>query len=211
MNAYLRLILLVIIVAVVTACASESRVQISYDDHANFSGYQTYNFNGPTEIENPDFPGFVRLQYSAAIEQQMDKRGYSKADNPDILINVSVDLKDMTSVPKNLVLRPRMPNVPPRPSTACPNSGGYNGNGIRFASSNGSLSTFCEFKQGSVSVDMVGMDLNRTIWVGTLLVRIAENERPVYLAQNIVNDTNLLFENSPFLVRQQIAGPLGGS
>ena len=100
MNTYLRLFVLVIFIALVTACASEPRVQLMYDEHANFSGYQTYNFEDPTEIENPDFPEFIRLQYSAAIEQQMDKRGYSKAVNPDILINVSVDLKDMTSAPK---------------------------------------------------------------------------------------------------------------
>ena len=209
MNAYLRLFVLVIIVTLVTACASESRVQSKIDTHVNFSGYQTYNFDGPTEIENPDFPEFVRLQYSAAIEQQMFERGYSKADNPDILINVSVDLKDMTSAPKLAKKRPRYPHD--RPTTACPNSGDYDGHVTRFVSSNGSLTALCEFKQGSVSVDMVGVDLNRTIWAGTLLVRIAENEKPVYLVLNIVNDTDLLFENSPFPARIQISDLNGGN
>ncbi|MDX2417797.1 MAG: DUF4136 domain-containing protein [Xanthomonadales bacterium] len=209
MNAYLRLYVLVIIVALVTACASEPRVQSMIDDHVNFSGYQTYNFNGPTEIENPDFSELIRLHYSAAIEQQMLERGYSKADNPDILINVSVDLKDMTSAPKLATRRPMYPHD--SPTTACPNSGDYEGQVTRFASPSGSLTTLCEFKQGSVSIDMVGKDLYRTIWAGNLLVRIAENERPVFLIQNIVKDTNLLFENSPFPVRQQIAGLTGGS
>ena len=209
MNAYLRLLVLVIIVALVTACASEPRVQSMVDDHVNFSGYQTYNFEDPTEFENPDFSELIRLQYSAAIEQQMLERGYSKADNPDILISVSVDLKDMTSAPKLAKRRPMYPHD--RSTTACPSSGDYDGQVTRFISSSGSLSTLCEFKQGSVSVDMVGMDLNRMIWAGTLLVRIAENERPDYLTLNIVNDTNLLFEYSPFPVRQQISGLLGGN
>lgn len=209
MNAYIRLFVLIMIVALVTACASEPRVRSMYDDHVNFSGYQTYNFVGPIEIENPDFSELIRLQYSAAIEQQMLERGYSKADNPDILIDVSVDLKDMTSAPKLAKRRPRYPHD--RPTTACPSSGDYNGQVTRFVSSSGSLTTLCEFKQGSVSVDMVGMDLNRTIWTGTLLVRIAENERPVYLIQNIVNDTSLLFENSAFPVRLQISDLNGGN
>ena len=209
MNAYIRLVVLVSMVALITACASEPRAQSSYDDHVNFSGYQTYNFNGPTEIENPEFSELIRLQYSAAIEQQMFERGYIKADNPDILINVSVDLKDMTSAPKPATRRPMYPHD--RPTTACPSSGDYDGHVTRFVSSSGSLTALCEFKQGSVSVDMVGMDLNRTIWSGTLLVRIAENERPVYLLKNIVNETDLLFEDFPFPVRQQSSGLPGAS
>ena len=98
-----------------------------------------------------------------------------------------------------------------RPTTACPSSGDYDGHVTRFVSSSGSLTALCEFKQGSVSVDMVGMDLNRTIWSGTLLVRIAENERPVYLLKNIVNETDLLFEDFPFPVRQQSSGLPGAS
>ena len=203
MNAYLRLIVPVIIVALITACASEPRVQSQIDTHVNFSGYQTYNFSNPIEIDNPDFSELVMLHYSAAIEQQMLERGYSKAAKPDIVINVSMDLEDMTSAPKLAKKRPMYPHD--RPTTACPNSGDYDGHVTRFVSSSGSLTALCEFKQGSVNVDMVGVDLNRAIWTGTLLVRIAENERPVFLVQNIVNDTNLLFEGSPFPVRSQVS------
>jgi len=209
MNTYMRLFLLVIMVALVTACASEPRVQSMVDDHVNFSGYRTYNFDGPTEIENPDFSELIWLHYRAAIEQQMFERGYIKADNPDILINVSVELKDMTRAPKLATRRPMYPRT--SPITACPSSGDYEGQVTRFASSSGSLTTLCEFRQGSVSVELVGMDLNRTIWAGTLLVRIAENERPVFLVRNIVKDTNLLFENSPLPVRQQSSGLPGAS
>lgn len=209
MNAYLRLFLLVITVALVAACASEPRVQSMVDEHVNFSGYQTYNFNGPTEIENPGFSELIRLRYSAAIEQQMLERGYGKADSPDILINISVDLKDMTSAPKLATRRPMYPRA--SPTTACPSSGDYEGQVTRFPSSSGSLTTSCEFKQGSIRIEMVSMDLNRTIWAGTLLVRIDENERSVYMVQNIVKDTNSLFEMSPFPVRQQISGLPGAS
>jgi len=209
MNPYIRLFVLVIIVALVTACASEPRVQSKYDDNVSFGGYQTYNFDGPTEIRNPEFAEHIRLQYSAAIELQMLERGYIKADNPDILINVAVDLKDMTSAPKPATRRPMYPHD--RPTTACPNSGDYDGQVTRFVSSSGSLTALCEFKQGSVSVDMVGMDLNRTIWTGSLLVRIAENEKPVFLLRNIVNETDLLFEDFPFRVRQRSSGLPGAS
>ena len=203
MNEFTRVIVPLVTFVLLTACASNARIQSDFNKSQDFSQYQTYNFRSVTAIENPDFSEFIRLHYSEAIEQQMNQRGYSKADNPDILINVSVDLKDMTSVPKPVILTPTFRHS--WPSTACPNSGAYDGRGIRFASSSGSLSTMCEFKQGSVSVDIVGMDLNQMIWAGTLKVRIAENEPFVYLVRNVEVDAYFLFEDSPFRAREQLA------
>lgn len=214
MNRFLGVSSLLISVALLTACASNARVrsdhntriQSDFNTSLDFSQYQTYNFRSVTAIENPDFSEFIRLQYREAIEQQMNLRGYSKADNPDILINVSVNLKDMTSVPRRRILTPT-PRYNKGPSTACPNSGAYDGRGIRFASSSGSVSALCEFKQGSVSVDIVGkgMDLNQMIWAGTLNVRIAENEPRVYLLPNIEVDAYFLIEASPFRDPEQLA------
>jgi len=204
MTDCLRTSLLLISFTLISACASDARIKSDFDNSLDFSEYRTFNFSSPAEIENPDFPENLRLHYSAAVEQQMLERGYTKTDNPDIVINVSVDLEDKTSAPKLATRRPMYPHS--TPTTACPNSGDYNGQVARFSSSAGSLSTLCKFKEGSIKVDMMDTDLNQTIWAGTLHVRIDENERSYYLIQNIVNDTSLMFENSPFPVRQQLTG-----
>jgi len=209
MTGRLRSSLLLISFTLIAACASDSRITSDFDDSLDFSAYRTFNFSSPTEVENPDFPENLRLHYSAAIEQQMLERGYTRANYPDIVIDVSVALKDMTSAPKVATrnLRTRRPMYPhSTAATACPDSGDYNGQVGRSSSSAGSLSTLCKFKEGSIKVDMMDADLRQTIWTGMLHIRIDDNEKSYYLIQNIVNDTSLMFESSPFPVRQQLSG-----
>ena len=150
------------------------------------------------------FLSFVVLQFSAAVEEQMLKRGYSKSDNPDVLINISVDLKDATSAPK-------ISRTWTSGSGVCPSYRFYNG-GPRAPSSSGSMPTLCEFKEGSVRVDMVVVKLSRAMWSGVSLVRIDKDEaRSNVISQRtllspIVADTNIMFENYPFRFHQEIDG-----
>jgi hypothetical protein len=203
MLACARVFLLQIVVVLLTACASDARLKSDYDPDVDFSAFRTFNLIGATEIENPDFPDLLKLYYSAAIEQQMLERGYTRADDPDILIRVSVDLKNMTSAPKLAKRR----TVPPysTPATACPSSGDYHGQVARSASSAGSLSTLCRFKEGSINIEMTGVVQKRTIWTGSFLVRIDEHEWSAYLLQNIANDTALLFEDSPLVTWRELS------
>jgi len=195
MPVFLRIFLLHTTFALVTACASETRVRSDYDTSVDFEQLRTFNFSSPTESANPDFPERLRLYFSAAIEQQMLDRGYSRSEEPDILINVAEDLKDKTSAPKKAK---RTWNLPYSATTACPDSGDYNGQIARSASATGSLPILCRFKAGPIKVEMTAGHPRRPMWTGTLLVRIDANERFAYLMQNIVNDTALLFANSPF-------------
>lgn len=178
-----------------SACATEPRVQSDYDAGVDFRQFRTYNFSSPVEIENPDFPELVRLYYSAAVEQQLLGMGYTRSDNPDILIDVAADLEDKSQSPKPAKLTIGFRRMA---LTACPDSGDYNGQIARSFSSAGSESTLCRFKQGSVKVEMTAVKPARQVWSGKLLVRIDENEKTAYLLQNIVNDMAHLFADSPF-------------
>lgn len=195
MHTLTRVFLLQAVFIFLTACATESRFQSDYDPDLDFSQFRTYNFSNPVEIESPDSTELLTLYYSAAVEQQMLGRGYALSDDPDILINISADFKDMTQSPKLAVMTsgPRR-----KASTACPDSGDYNSQIARPFSSTGSVSTLCRFKQGSVRIEMTASKPQRQVWSGNVLVRIGENERSAYLQQNIVNDTAQLFADSPF-------------
>jgi hypothetical protein len=125
----------------------------------------------------------------------MQEMGYTRSDDPDILIDVSADLEDKTQPPKLVKMTY---GYRCRVSTACRDSGDYGGQVARAFSSTGSVSTLCRFKKGSVKVEMTAMKPERPLWSGNLLVRIGENERTAYLQQNIVNDTAQLFADSPF-------------
>ena len=123
------------------------------------------------------------------------------APNPDILINITVDVEDKSRPPKGRI---------------CPRYGDYlsrgatQGQPYNFGSSNyqpvGGGGTMCNFTEGSITIDMIGVELMRTIWTGVSNVRIDENDRNLMLARYIANDTVIMFENYPFRVHPQVAG-----
>lgn len=189
----LRVIVLLITFVLITACASNARVQSDYKESLDFNQYETYNFRSVTAIENPDFPDLLGLTFSAAIEEQMLSRGYAKSDNPDILINVSVDVDDISRAPTY---------------NSCPSYLDYHNRYIskNFGTGYGNP-TFCKYTEGSISIDMVDVNLNHTIWEGVSRVRIDEREkaRDFFLKSYIVDDVRVMFEDSPFRAREQFA------
>jgi len=195
MHALTRLSLLQTAILLLSACASAPRIQSGYDPGVDFSRFSTYNFSSPVAIDDPNLTELVTLYYSAAVEQQMQGMGYTRSDDPDLLIDVSADLEDKSQPPK---LAKMTTGFGRRASTSCPDSGDYDGQVARAFSSTGSVSTLCRFKQGSIKIEMTAMKPERQVWSGSLLVRVAENERSAYLQQNIVNDTAQLFADSPF-------------
>ena len=183
---------------------SNPRIHSGYEESLRFRLFETFNFGSPTEINKPDISELLVLQFSAAVEEQLLKRGYSKSDEPDVLISISVDLKDATIAPK--ISRTWISG-----SGVCPSYRFYNG-GPRAPSSTGSMPTLCEFKEGSVRVDMEVMKLKRAMWSGVSLVRIDKGEaKSNVISQRtllgpIAADTDIMFENFPFRVIEQAEG-----
>jgi hypothetical protein len=190
MNRFSGISLMLISFALLTACASNPRVQSHYDVSADFSEYQTFNFGSQTEILDPDFHDLLGLTFSAAIEEQMHSRGYVKSDNPDILINVSVDVEDKTQAPSQTSGCPSYSIK--ISSVAIVNSHNIDGKG---------RGTFCRYTEGPIKIDMVDLKLNRTIWDGVSFVRIDERERGAFLNSFIMGDVDTMFEGSPFSAR----------
>jgi hypothetical protein len=188
MSVFLRVFLLLINFALITACTSNPRVQSDFDDSVDFSQYKTFNFGSQTEILDPDFHDVLGLTFSAAVEEQMRSRGYVKSDNPDVLINVSVDVEDKTQAPSRTSGCPSYSTSRKQRTSILRNTG--NGRG-----------TFCRYTEGPIKIDMVDLKLNRTIWSGVSFVRIDERERGAYLNSFIVGDVDTMFEGSPFTAR----------
>ena len=184
MNKFSGTFSLLISFALLTACTSNPRVQSDFDDSVDFSQYKTFNFGSQTEILDPDFHDLLGLTFSAAIEEQMRSRGYVKSDNPDVLINVSVDVEDKTQAPS------RAYGCPSYSTTVSP--------GVYLS---GSGRTFCTYTEGPVKINMVDSKLNRTIWDGFSFVRIDERERGAMLNSFIMRDVDTMFEGSPFSAR----------
>jgi hypothetical protein len=188
----LKLYLVLSSFALLTGCASNARVQSSYDDSLDFSGYGTYNFSSRTEIKNPDLQGELELNFSAAVEQQMRIRGLVRAENPDILINVSVDVEDVSAPPVRGTLCPRYDDYYSR-RFADP----YAGQGRR---------PMCIYTEGSVNISMLDVEANERIWKGTSRVRLDEKDRGISLVRSVMRDVDTMFNNSANRGNQSVSG-----
>lgn len=84
-NAFKTLPLLVVLF-VVTSCSSV-RVATDYDKNANFSNYKTFAFfkNG---IDKAEINDLDKRRILRAIETELLAKGFTKSENPDLLVSI---------------------------------------------------------------------------------------------------------------------------
>jgi len=187
---YSRIAVLGVILILLAACASKPTIETDYDHTIDFSKYKTYGFFNPMGIENPNYSSIYGSIFRDAISKEMESRGYTMSDNPDLLINVSGRLKDKTKV------------------TTSPNMhGGYYGyRGGRYGAwggyGYGSTTHVSNYTEGTVNVDLVDVELKRMIWEGVAVGRVNENKTNEETRTNIYSGIQEMFAGYPFRAGQ---------
>jgi hypothetical protein len=193
--AFKRLTLLATVGAMVlllSACASKPKIETDYDHTIDFSQYKTYGFFNPMGIENPNYSSIYGSIFRDAISREMESRGYTKSDNPDLLINVSGRLQDKTRV--TTTSDPYM-------------AGGYYGYrrgryGAWGGYGYGTTTHVSNYTEGTVNVDMVDRALKRMIWEGVAVGRVKENRTNEETRTNIYAGIKEMFAGYPFRAGQ---------
>ncbi len=85
-----NLLLLACILVFATSCSS-IKVSSDFDKTAGFSSYKTYAFT-PEALALP-LDDINRNRLLAAVEKELAAKGFTKSDNPDVLINLSIKTK----------------------------------------------------------------------------------------------------------------------
>lgn len=81
----LRLLSVLFIAAIAASCSS-IRVSSDYDDRADFTAYKTYGFF-KDGIDKADISDLDKKRIMRAIDDEFTKKGYTKSDKPDLLVN----------------------------------------------------------------------------------------------------------------------------
>lgn len=139
----------------VAGCASSSKILTDYDRDANFGAYNTYNF---VEGAGPDYGQYQSLFTQFVIEAatvEMEKRGYTKADDPDLLVNFGAKLDDKIDVR----------------TTSAPMTGGYYGyrhGGYGYGAWNGygyaTETHVSEYTEGTFNIDIIDNKRRQLVW-----------------------------------------------
>jgi len=83
----------------VAGCAApQPEIRSNFDRSVDFSRYHTYNIMPGAGRSADGYETIVGQSVRAAVEQEMESRGYVKADDPDLLVNYSVTVKTVQKV-----------------------------------------------------------------------------------------------------------------
>jgi hypothetical protein len=99
-----------------SGCAGDP-IRSDYDPTADFSQYNTYNFFADAGPEETNYQSFFSQYLVAAISREMEMRGYTKSDDPDLLVNFNAILQEKTDVRTTPAPHKRRFNTPHSRST----------------------------------------------------------------------------------------------
>lgn len=182
---------LTVSVFLLAACSSGPKIMADYDPSVDFSQYRTFNFYNPLGIENPNYSSIIGQMFRESLTRQMEMRGYTLSDDPDLLLNVSAILEDKTKVT----------------TYNDPMYGGYYGyrrgyydpwGGYGY----GTQTHVSQYTEGTVNVDMVDARAKRMVWEGVAVGRVDEDRSNAEVREAIQAGVQAMFENYPFRAGQ---------
>jgi len=88
-----------IAVAVLAAgCASGPTIRADFDKSADFGKYRTYGFVSAAPGDTTQFKSLAQQNMQNEAARQMESRGYTRSDNPDLVINFKGKLEEKTDI-----------------------------------------------------------------------------------------------------------------
>ena len=92
-------LLTVFFLAVLTSC-STIKVTSDYDSSANFNNYKTFAFYR-TGIDKAEISDLDKKRILRAIENELMAKGFTKSENPDMLISIFAKSRERVDVNQN--------------------------------------------------------------------------------------------------------------
>jgi hypothetical protein len=93
-----RCSLVLLLVVFASGCASKPKLRSAYDDSVDFSQYKTYNIYEDAGPESDSYQSLFSQYMVTAINIEMQARGYTLSDAPDLMVNFNANLQDKTKV-----------------------------------------------------------------------------------------------------------------
>jgi len=177
-----------IVLLFLSGCASSPKLRSDYDHDTDFSQYKTYNFMQHTGDNS--YQSLFHQYMTDAINLEMESRGYTMSDNPDLLVNFNAVLQDKTKVST-------MPSAPP------PMYGGYYGYrggyyGAWGGYGYGTETHVSQYTEGTFNIDLVDAKRNQLVWEAVGIGRITDSTFE-NLEEKVMNGVPKFFDMYPFI------------
>lgn len=140
-------------------CASTPRTYSNIDRSADFARYSTFGFFDKLSTDKEQYESMESNFLKVAVSQEMDRRGFRYADDPDLLINFYVNTEEKIS------------------SRSGPTIGAYYGyRRSRYDAwgGYGYETRVDQFTEGTLNIDVVDAKTGKLVWEGIVVGRVTE-------------------------------------
>jgi hypothetical protein len=166
---------------------SSSNIRSDYDPGADFGSYTTYNFIENAGPKAGNYESFFSQYMKAAIEIEMEKRGYTKADDPDLWVNFNGIMQEKTSV---------------RTTPATPPMGGYYGYRGGYYNTwggygYGTETHVSQYTEGTFNIDLIDNEKDQLIWEAVGKGKVSQKDLE-NLEEGVMNGVPKYFARYPF-------------
>ena len=186
-GALARILLTLLIALLLSACAPKLTVRAEADPSVDFDQYRTWNFFPQLGIEGGNNSPVFGEHFRAAIEREMLERGYRRAEQPDLLVNVSLRGDDRVRMSAHT--RPYLTG------TYYEGAGGASyGSALGVGIGVGTQRT--GYSEASVFIDLVDNRADRMVWQGVAVAQVDDRVAQA-LRDAIYTATNRIFEQYP--------------
>lgn len=177
----------VAILALLASGCSTSNLRSDYDRSADFGQYQTYNFFENAGPGGGNYQSFFAQYMVEAVEIEMEKRGYTKADDPDLWVNFNGILQEKTDV---------------RTVPASPPMGGYYGYrggyyGAWGGYGYGTETHVSQYTEGTFNIDIIDNARDQLVWEAVGKGRVSQKDLE-NLREGVMKGVPKYFELYPF-------------
>jgi hypothetical protein len=175
-------------------CASGPEIRADYDRGADFGKYRSYGFVAQAGTDEGDFKSLSTQMLQNAASRQMEARGYTRSDNPDLVINFKGQLEEKTDIE----------------STPAPYYGpgwGYGGwGGAYWGGWGGTEVTTHRYNVGTLVMDVVDREKRQVVYQGGI-EGVVTREMMQNREATITAAVGHLFSKYPFVAGQSAPVP----
>jgi len=174
-------------VVLLFGCAPSVKVRSDADPDVNLSQYQTYDFFSQLGVEGDSYSNLVGRHFRDAISAQMEARGYSKSDSPQLQINVSIGAEEKVRV--NTYQDPYL-------------YGGYYGRygygymGSPWGYPTTTRTSVSQYTEANVYIDMVDASEHKLVWQGVATFTLTDKMQE-QLRETVYDTVDKVFTQYP--------------
>ena len=183
--------------ALLAGCASQPKVLSDYDKSADFAKYRTFGFVTQVGADSTEFRSLAVQTMQAAATRQMELRGYTRSDTPDLVINFTGKIEEKADVE----------SIPAPYYGPGWGYGGFYGAPYGGWGGGGTQVTTRRYNVGTLVIDVVDREKRQAVFQGSVS-DVVTKEMMANREAAITGAVNRIFASYPFVAGRATPVPV---